>query len=170
MERERETEAKEHASVAKNASDEKVDGPAKQPIILVACALIVVAGLILLLFTGFIASAFHAPLFNTLRGIEWFTSLFANMVVVFYSFPAYTRTKNRAFLCLALAALSFAYGALFTLVLGVRPPATAWHVSHLQGQWYYATRYVTGTVGVILYAYGVASLARRGRGSRAPNA
>jgi hypothetical protein len=162
LKRERETEATELALARNNTSGEKVDEPAKpQPLIFLACALIVTAGLILLLFAGFIATAFHSPLLSTLRGIEWFTMLLANLVVVSYSFPAFTRTKDRAFLCIAFAALIFAYGALFTLLLGSGASATRWRVSHLQAHWYYTTRYVTGIIGFVLYAYGIASLARR---------
>jgi hypothetical protein len=171
LERERETEANQHASVPNMMTGEKIDEPATPiSVIIVGCASIVVAGLILLLFGTFIASVFRSPLLSTLRGIEWFASLFANLVVVFYSFPAFTRTKDRAFLCIAFAALSFAYGALFTMLFAISGPATRWRVSHLQVQWYYVTRYVTWIIGLVLYAYGVVSLARRARASHAPEA
>lgn len=170
LESERETQAREHASAPENASGEEVGESAKPSVFPLAFAVIVVAGLILLLFASFIAGAFHSPLLTTLRGMEWFTMFFVNLVVVFYSFPAFARTKDRAFLCIAFAALSFAYGALFTLLLGVRAPATAWHISRLQARWYYAIRYITGIVGLVLYGYGIISLARRAKELRLPKA
>jgi hypothetical protein len=147
---------------------EEVGKPSTPPsVVLVACALFLVAALVLLLLGTFIASAFRSSLLSTLRGIEWFASLFANLVVVFYSFPAFQRTKDRAFLCIAFAALSFAYGVLFTMLFGIGGGAVRWGVSHSQAQWYYATRYITWIIGMILYAFGIVSLARRARVSRA---
>jgi len=43
-------------------------------------------------------------------------------------------------------------------------------MSHLQAQWYYATRYVIAIVGFILYACGIVSLARRAKELRSPKA
>jgi hypothetical protein len=169
LERELETEAKQQASASDNMVGEKVDEPGTPAsVILLACALFLVAALVLLLFGAFVASAFRSPLLSTLRGVEWFASLFANLVVVFFSFPAFRRTKDRAFLCIAFAALSFAYGALFTMLFALGGPATRWRVSQSQAQWYYLTRYITWTIGLVLYACGIVSLARRATVSRAP--
>ena len=170
LQRERETEAKEEVSARENTSGEKVDEPTTSSPILLGCALIVVTGFVLLLFVTFIASAFHSPLLSTLRGLEWFTTLFANLMIALCCFPAFTRTKNRAFLFIGFAALSFAYGALFSLLLGTGAPAARWRISHLQAQWYYATRYATGIIGLVLYAYGIASLARRAQVFHSPDA
>jgi len=115
----------------------------------------------LLLVATFIYTAVHASLLGTFRDGERLAELFANLFVAFYAFPAFTRSKDRAFLFLAFGAVCFAYGALFSLLLGVRPPATAWHASRAQAQWYYATRYAADVVGLILYAWGASSLARR---------
>ena len=170
LQREREAEAKEEVSVCENTSGENVDEPTTSSPIFLGCALIVISGFVLLLFGTFVASAFHSPLVSTLRGLEWFATLFANLVVAFCCFPAFTRTKNRAFLFISFAALSFAYGALFSLLLGAGAPAARWRISHLQAQWYYATRYATGIIGLILYAYGIASLARRAQVFHSPDA
>jgi hypothetical protein len=133
---ERETEAKQQASVSDNMAGDNVDEPGTPAsVILLACALFLVAALVLLLFGTFVASAFQSSLLSTLRGVEWFASLFANLVVVFYSFPAFRRTKDRAFLCIAFAALSFAYGTLFTMLFGLRGAAIRWHVSQSQAKW-----------------------------------
>jgi hypothetical protein len=69
------------------------------------------------------------------------------------------RTKKRAFLAIAFAALSFAYGALFTILVG-RSVAATFHISVAQAQWYYAAQYAVGIVGLILYCYGITSLAK----------
>ena len=130
---------------------------------LAGCGLVVLGVLVLTLVFAFFYTVFRTPVLSTLHQAESLTSFFANLVVVFYAFPAFIRTKDRALLCVTLAALIFAYGTLFTLLLGVRPPATAWHVAHVEAQWYYATRYITAIVGLVLYAYGVVSLIRRGR-------
>ena len=171
LEREHQTEAKQQGSAPDNMVGERVHEPSTPPsVILVGCALFLIAALVLLVFGAFVASAFRSPLLSTLRGIEWFTSLFANLVVAFYSFPAFRRTKDGAFLCIAFAALSFAYGALFTMLFAVGGAGTRWHVSHSQTQLYYATRYITWIIGLVLYACGIVSLARRARISRAPKA
>jgi hypothetical protein len=171
LESERETEAKQQGSSPENIVAERVDEPSTPvSVILVACGLFLIAALVLLLLGGFIASAFRWPLVSTLRGIEWFASLFANIVMAFYCFPAFRRTKDRAFLCIAFAALSFAYGALFTTLFGVGSAGTRSHVSHSQIQLYYATRQVTWIIGLILLSCGIVSLARRATISRGPKA
>ena len=121
----------------------------------------VLAVLVLTLVFAFFYTMFRNPILSTLSEAAGLTSFFANLIVVLYAFPAFTRTRDRAFLCIALAALMFGYGSLFTLLLGVRPPATAWHVGHIETQWYYATRYTTAIVGLVLYAYGIVGLIRR---------
>jgi hypothetical protein len=130
--------------------------------ILAGCGALVLGVLVVTLVFSFFYSMFHAPVLSTLYHAEGLTSFFVNLVVVFYAFPAFKRTKNRALLCIGFAALSFAYRALFNLLLGVRPPATAWHVAHMEAQWYYATQYTATIVGLVLYAYGVVSLIRSG--------
>lgn len=127
---------------------------------LVGCGAVVLAVLVLTLVFAFFYSMYRAPVVTTLYEAEALTSFFANLFVVFYAFPAFRRTKNRAVLCIAFAALMFAYGALFTLLLGIRPPATAWHVGGVEVRWYYATRYTTSIIGLVLYAYGLISLLR----------
>jgi hypothetical protein len=117
---------------------------------------------VLLLVGTFIYSAFSASLLGTLRDATRLAEFLGNLLVVFYAFPAFMRTKDRAFLCLAAAALSFAYLGLFSILFSVGPPTTTdWHMSHSEAHWYYVTRYAIDLVGLILYAYGIISLARR---------
>ena len=125
-----------------------------------------IAALVFLLVGNFIYTAFHSSLLGTLRDAARLTTFLSNLLVVFYAFPAFLRTKDRAFLCIAIAALSFGYSALFSILLGVGPPATARHTSHSEAEWYYAARYITDLAGLVLYAYGILSLARRAK----PNA
>ena len=155
-----------------NATEDSTDARVRgaELTALAGCGVVVLGVLVLTLVFTFFYTVFHAPLLGTLRDAESLTAFFANLVVVFYAFPAFIRTKDHALLCVSLAALSFAYGALFTLLLSVRPPATAWHVAHVEGLWYYAARSATGIVGLVLYAYGVVSLVRRARVSDAPKA
>jgi hypothetical protein len=126
----------------------------------VGCATIVMALLLFSLVVAFVSVLFRYPSLGRLRDAEELIALFANLAVVFYAFPAFTRTKKRAFLAMAFAGLSFAYTALFTLLLSAGPPATATHDSRAQIQWYYATWHVVEIVGLILYAYAGVSLAR----------
>jgi hypothetical protein len=122
-----------------------------------------IAALVLLLVGTFIYTAFYSSLLGTLRDAGRLATFLCNLFVVFYAFPAFLRTKDRAFLCIAIAALSFGYSALFSILLGVGPPATARHTSHSEAEWYYAARYITDLAGLVLYAYGIISLARRAK-------
>jgi hypothetical protein len=116
-----------------NTTEDSRDAPVRggELTVLAGCGVTVLGVLVLTLVFAFFQTMFRNPGLSTLRQAEGLTSFFANVVVVFYAFPAFIRTKDRALLCVAFAALSFAYGALFTLLLGVRPPATAWHVAHV---------------------------------------
>jgi hypothetical protein len=120
-----------------------------------------IAGIVVLLLLGaFVITASNSPILTTAAAGVRLATLFANLAVSFYCFAAFSTTKKRAFLWIAFAALSFGYSALFTLLLGVRPPATAWDVNRSGAAWYYGTRYIADLLGVCLYAYGVISLAR----------
>lgn len=146
-----------------NTRENSADPPAKgaELTALVGCGAFLVGVLLLILVFGFFYTVFHAPVLSTLYQAEVLVGLFANVVVACYAFPAFRRTKDRALLCIAFAALSFAYGALFTMLLGARPPSIGRHIAHIELQWYFATRYATAIIGVVLYAYGVVSLIRR---------
>jgi hypothetical protein len=124
------------------------------------CGVAILAAVVLLLVAAFVLTAFHASALTTLDAAVHLIALFANSAISFYAFAAFRVTKNRAFLSIAFAALTFGYSALFSLLLGVRPPATAWHMTRSGVWWYYATRYVADLIGLTLYAYGVISLAR----------
>lgn len=120
------------------------------------------AAFVLLLLGAFVYSAFHSSLLGTLRDADRLATFLGNLLVVFYAFPAFIRTKDRAFFCIAAAALSFGYLGLFSILFGIGPPATtAWRMSHSEAHWYYATRYTMDLVGLVLYTYGIVSLARR---------
>jgi len=136
----------------------------------VGCGTVIIGGLLLLLVVAFVYTLFRYPSLGRLRDAEELVALFANLAVAFYAFPAFTRTKNRAFLALACAALSFAYTMLFTILLSGSPAATAGHTSRTQIQWYTATWHVTEIVGLILYAYAGVSLARSAGASGVPKA
>jgi len=128
---------------------------------LVGCGVVALAVLILTLLFSFFYAVFRAPVVSTLQQAAALTSFFGNLVVAFYAFPAFRLKKDRGVLCIAIAALMFAYAALFSVLLGVRPPATAWHVGRIEAQWFYATYYTTGIVGLVLYAYGICSVIKR---------
>jgi hypothetical protein len=68
---------------------------------------------------------------------------------------------------LGFGALGFAYGALFSLLFGIRPPTTGGLLAHAQVQLYYATRYFADIIGLALYAWGVILLARTARRGKA---
>lgn len=108
------------------------------------------------LYTMYRGSLIHA--LNLATGLVTF---FANAAVLFYAFPAFTRTKDRSLLIIALAALVFAYGALWGLLFSVKPLTTATQIGRMQMTWLFATRYCTTIIGLILYAYGVIKLVRR---------
>ena len=92
----------------------------------------VLIGLLLLLVViAFIMTLYQAPRLSRLREAKVLIQLFANLLVAFYAFPAFKRTKKRAFLALGFAVLIFAYGALFpVLVLAALSPG-----SRSQMQW-----------------------------------
>ncbi len=112
--------------------------------------------LLLLIVVAFIMTVYQAPRLSRLRDADVLVQLFANLVVAFYAFPAFTRTKRRAFVALGFAALMFAYAAIFTVLASAALSQT----SRSQAQWYYATIHASGIVGLLLYAYGAVSLAR----------
>jgi hypothetical protein len=127
------------------------------------CGLLL-AAILLLLVGAFVYSAFYASLLSTLRDGARLATFLGNLLVVFYAFPAFIRTKDRAFLCIAAAALAFGYGGLFSILFTIGPPATtAWHMSHSEAHWYYVARYTIDIVGLVLYTYGIVSLSRRAK-------
>ena len=129
----------------------------------------IVGTLILGLVFDVLHAMYRESLVSVLNRTTGLATFFANVAVLFYAFPAFTRTKDRCFLSIALAALMFAYGALFGLVLSVRPPILTSHISHLEATWYSATRYSTTIGALILYAYGVIALIRRGQSNDPTN-
>ena len=126
----------------------------------VGCGTFVAGALLLLVIAAFVYAVFRSPTLGRLRDADQLVALFANLVVVFFAFPAFSRTKKRPFLALAFAALAFAYGGLFTLLLGGAPSSGSPYPSRSQLQWYYASRHVVNILGMLLYAYGIISLAR----------
>jgi len=132
-----------------------------EPTVFVICA-VIVGTLILGLVLDVLYTMYRESLISALNQATRLVTFFANVAVLFYAFPAFTRTKDRCFLSIALATLVLAYGALFGLLFSVKPLTPAMHISHVQVTWYYATRYSTTIIGLILYAYGVIALIRRG--------
>ena len=122
------------------------------------CVGVVVGVLILFLFIGYVVDAVQRPRLAIVGVAERWAYLAANVIVACYCFPAFKATKQRAFLYLAFAALSFAYGSLFTLLFGERLPSPT---SRAQLLIYYGGRHFVETVGLVLYAWGVILLARR---------
>ena len=117
----------------------------------------VLIGLLLLtMVVAFIMTVYQAPHLSRLRDANVLVQLFANLVVAFYAFPAFTRTKRRAFLALGFAALIFAYAAIFIVLAS----ASLTQASRSQAQSYYAAIYVSNIIALLLYAYGIVSLAR----------
>ena len=123
----------------------------------IGCAGLVLAALILLLFITYVVFWFQKPSLGIIGSVERWAYFIANLVVVCYCFPAFRASRERAFLYLAFAALSFAYGALFTLLFGPRLPPG---LSRTQLLIYYGGQHFVETVGLLLYALGVVSLAR----------
>jgi hypothetical protein len=117
----------------------------------------IVAALIVLLFVTYLAMWFQKPSPKMVGSIERWVYFIGNVVVACYCFPAFRASRRRAFLYLAFAALGFAYGALFTLLFGPRLPAGS---AHGQLLFYYGLQHLIETVGLVLYAAGVVSLAR----------
>ena len=117
-------------------------------------------GLFALFLVGLLVySAIHSPFSVTLYSAEWSGTFLANLVVVYFAFPAFNRTKARPWLYLASAALihaSFALLITVSNVLRLRGAPAYWlHIASLVG----------GALGMFLYASGVVSLARRTIGS-----
>jgi hypothetical protein len=151
-------------AVALNAtknSEEKRGRWLVEPTLFVICA-VIVGTLILGLVFDVLHAMYRESLLSVLNRTTGLVTFFANVAVLFYAFPAFTRTKDRCLLSIALAALMFAYVALFGLLLSVTSLTPASHISHLEATWYSATRYSTAIIALILYAYGVIGLIRRG--------
>jgi hypothetical protein len=129
----------------------------------VGCAGLIVGTLIVLLFITYVAIWFQKPSLRIVGSIERWAYFTGNVVVACYCFPAFRASRQRAFLYLAFAALGFAYGALFTLLFGPRLPAGS---SHGQLVLYYGLQHFIQTVGLVLYAAGVVSLARDAQTTR----
>jgi hypothetical protein len=142
-----------------------VDQPQQRKISvgILVCAVLLLTALLLLLLISSILDVWRAPLLRVLHVAEYWAALIANSIVIFYAFPTFKRTRNRAFLYLGLAALSSAYGVIFTLLFGIGPPFSAAHWSRSDLHFYYAIRYIVYIVGVGLYARGIMLLARDAR-------
>jgi hypothetical protein len=123
----------------------------------IGCAGLVVGALIVLLFITYVTFWFQKPSLRIVGSVERWAYFIANLVVTCYCFPAFRASRQRAFLYLAFAALSFAYGALFTLLFGPRLPPES---SRSQLLLYYGARHFVEIVGLVLYAAGVVLLAR----------
>ena len=142
---------------------EEKGGRSLEPTVFVLCAVIVLT-LILGGVFDLLYNVYRESLIKTLNRATELVTFFANVAVLFFAFPAFTRTKDHRFLSIALAALLFAYGTLFGLVLSAKQLTTgAKHISHVETTWYYTTQYSTHIVGLILYAYGVIALIRSDR-------
>lgn len=123
--------------------------------------IVLIALLLLMVVVAFVMTVYQFPQLGRFRDAELLTQLFANLVVACYTFPAFKRTRKREFLALGFAAVIFAYGALFpVLVSAALSPG-----SRLQIQWYYAATHASAIVGLVLYAYGAVTLARSAKGS-----
>jgi hypothetical protein len=145
------------ASSSETASVDDVT-PKRGSSSIVGCGGTALGALILILFISYVVAAFEKPSFAIVGSAERWAYFAANLVVACYCFPAFRASKQRAFLYLAFAALSFAYGALFSLLLGPRLPSPASRAHLLL---YYGGRHFVETLGLVLYAVGVVSLARR---------
>jgi O-antigen/teichoic acid export membrane protein len=122
----------------------------------------VLIGLLLLtMVLAFIMTVYQAPHLSRLRDANVLVQIFANLVVAFYAFPAFTRTIRRAFLALGFAVLIFAYAAIFIVLTS----AALTQTSRSQAQSYYAAIYASNIVALLLYAYGIVSLERTAKTS-----
>ena len=117
---------------------------------------VLIGVLLLTMVVAFIMTVYQAPHLSRLRDANVLVQLFANLAAAFYALPAFTRTKRRAFLALGFAALIFAYAAIFIVVAS----AALTQTSRSQAQSYYAAIYVSNIIALLLYAYGIVSLAR----------
>ena len=105
-----------------------------------------------ILFVAFVA--FKQPPMIALYGLERWAGFVANLVVLFYTFPAFKRTKRVGFLYAAIAALIFLYASVFGLLF----PTT--HNTLGQRQWYYVAREISYIVGLGFYARGIMLLSK----------
>jgi hypothetical protein len=89
-----------------NEAEEKSDKKAKwtPSIGVLECAGLLVGGLIVLLFVSSIIGTPDTPLLARFSAIDRWAGFFANLVVVFYVFPTFKLTKDRAFLYLGFPA------------------------------------------------------------------
>jgi len=126
---------------------------------LTGAAALVLAVLLILFVAWFCYTVFRWPALARLRDAQQLVTLFANLAVTCYAFPAYTRTKRRPFLALGFAALTFAYMVIFSMALSSHA-TRAWRTTHSEAQWYYASQEVTAILALVLYAYACISLAR----------
>jgi hypothetical protein len=85
-----------------NEAEEKSDQKAKwtPSIGVLGCAGVLVGGLIVLFFVSSIIGTPDTPLLARFSAIDRWAGFFANLVVVFYVFPTFKLTKDRAFLYL----------------------------------------------------------------------
>ena len=123
---------------------------------IVMLGIVLIGVLLLTMVVAFVMTVYQAPHLSRLRDANVLVQLSANLVVAFYAFPAFTRTKRRAFLALGFAALIFAYTAIFIVLAS----ATLTQTSRSQAQLYYAAIYVSNIIALLLYVYGIVSLAR----------
>jgi hypothetical protein len=171
--KESEAKAKEHPSISDKAAVEQFVEPSKwtPSVEILIVAAIFVAALLLTLFISFILGLVHSSLNNALRATELWVGLIANLVIVFVTFPKFQRTKDRAFLFLAIGALSFAYVTIWSLLLGIKTPFVAITWTRTSAELYSAMRFVVEVTGLISYMWGVVLIARRPsvRNADAPN-
>ena len=120
---------------------------------------IVIAVALLLMVAMLFYAIFRWPTLARFRDAEELMTLLANLAVTCCAFPAYLRTKRRAFLAVGFAALIFAYGTIFSMILTSHSTAR-WRTTHSQAQWYFASRHITNIIALLLYSYGFISLAK----------
>ncbi len=108
------------------------------------------AGFLVIFVIVFIAfESFKVPPLVALYGLERWAGFVANLVVLFYTFPAFKRTKRRGFLYTAIAALIFMYALVFGLLF----PAS--HNTPVQREWYYVVKTLSYVAGLGFYARGI---------------
>lgn len=146
---------------AHTASDVQKENSASPGTAIVMVGVVLIALLLLSVVVAFVMTVYQFPHISRLRDADLLVQLFANLVVACYAFPAFKRTKKREFLALGFAALIFAYAAVFpVVVLAALSPG-----SRSQIQWYHAAIHASAIIGLMLYAYGVGSLARSAKAS-----
>ena len=116
---------------------------------------VVLLGLLALIsVTQLLFSAFHDRLSLTLYFAEWWAIIWANLAVVCFATPAFSRSRDRSWLYVACAASIFVGANVVDMVsMLMRRDAPAY--------WVYVIVPIGDIVGMLLYASGLVSLARR---------